>query len=659
MFEKLSAKALVEALMAGDHEKTLTLLPVLIKCRLMRPPDFIALLASSDVFRARLAAAPETYLALARVGEWVATKGRTAIDRAVAEQALNAPLAAAVAFQHPSNLVLRCAHAFDPKRFHDDVIQELRSAPVALDSHYLIVSLLKWGTQPDQVLPHLHPWLAENSKALKASFVYQAWLDAEGEVGAVQNSLLQWVAEHGTTPEASHVYQAWLDAKGEVGAVRDSLLLWLGKHGATLEAEFVYKAWLDAGGEVGAVRDSLLLWVEKHGTTPEQFVYKAWLDAGGEVGAVRDSLLLWVAEHGTTPEARFVYQAWLDAGGEVGAVRDKLLLWVEKHGITAEASHVYQAWLDAKGEVGAVRDSLLLWVEKHGTTAEASHVYKAWLDAGGKVDAVRENLLLWVSEYGTTPEAQFVYQAWLDAKGEVGAVRDSLLLWVAEHGTTPEAQFVYKAWLEAGHPLEPIKTSCEAWLLKHWHAEDAVYVTKQLSKTTDLSREGVACILEWAGMYSTNEDAIFRLSRMSRVFHRHAHHPGFSKLVAKVTTTVTAHLFSTPRLSKGVRDACSILFANFAKSAYPHDHNWPAILEVYCNGLRHGAMFWHFKHMPATTWEVLLHEALSLQLLDPITDAAAIRHAHDLIRQVRSPEEYAALISSDYLSSPPEVISNL
>jgi hypothetical protein len=450
VFEKLSGKALVEALMAYDNERTLAVLPSLIKSRLLHPAELIALLASSDVVRARLAQLPQAHLTLARAAEWATKKGQTVIDRATAELALNAPLRSAVAFQHPSNMVLRCAHAFDPERFQNDVIERLLTAPVALDSHYLIVSLLKWRTPPNDASPYLVSWLAENSTAIKASFVYKAWLDAKGEV-----------------------------------------------------------------------------------------------------------------------------------------------------------------------------------------------------------DAVREKLLLWLAEHGTTAEAQFVYNSWLDAKGEVDAVREKLLLWVAEHGTTPEAQFVYNSWLKSGQPLEPIKTACEAWLLEHWNSEDAVYVTKELSKALNLSYDTVCCILAWAGTYPANEDAIFRLSRLSRVFHMHARSAKFSLLVTKATAAVLADLFAMQEHSKGVRDACSILFANFSKSEYPRDGNWSAIIDLYCDSLRHGSIFWYFDGMPRATWEIMLHEALALEKLDPIADAAAVRHAHELILQLRSPDEYAALLANGYLTPLP------
>ncbi len=451
VFEKLSGKALVQALMNDDSERTLQIIPALIKSRLLHPAELIALLASSDVLRARLAELPQAHLTLARAAEWATAKGRTAIDRTTAELALNAPLGSAVAFQHPSNMVLRCAHAFDPKRFQNDVIERLLKAPAALDSHYLIVSLLKFGTQPNDASPYLVSWLADNSTAIKASFVYQAWLDAKGEV-----------------------------------------------------------------------------------------------------------------------------------------------------------------------------------------------------------DAVREKLLLWLAEHGTKAEARFVYKAWLDAKGEVDAVREKLLLWVAEHGTTVDAQFVYNAWLKSGEPLDPIKTACETWLLNHWHSEDAVYVTKELSKAVDLSFDSVCRILAWAGTYPANEDAIFRISRMSRVFHIHATSAKFSLLVTKAAAVVLANLFAIEEHSQWVRNACSILFANFSKSSYPRDENWPAIVDLYCDGLRHGSLFWRFGSMPSNTWEVMLREAFALGKLDPIIDAAAVRHAHELILQLRSPDEYAALISNGYLTPLPQ-----
>ena len=310
VFERLSGKALTEALMVCDSEKTLSALPSLIKSRLFSPAELIALLASSGELRERLSEAPEAHITLARAGEWVATKGQTVIDRASAELALNTPLGSAVAFQHPSNMVLRLAYAFDRTRFHDDVIERVLAAPDTLDSHYLIVSLLKSATPPDDVLPYLVTWLSKNDKALKASYVYKAWLDAGGDVDAVREKLLLWVAENGATPEAQFVYKAWLDAGGDVDAVREKLLLWVAENGATPEARFVFKPWLDAGGDVDAVREKLLLWVADNGATSEaQFVYKDWLDAGGPLEELVQPITHWLRKNWYLEEAFFATKA--------------------------------------------------------------------------------------------------------------------------------------------------------------------------------------------------------------------------------------------------------------------------------------------------------------------------------------------------------------
>ncbi|MCC5994825.1 MAG: hypothetical protein JJU18_00455 [Oceanicaulis sp.] len=553
VFNTLSGKRAVEALTRRDEEKALAALPVLATSRLLPPSELIALLADAPQIRDRLANAPGAHLALARAAEWSVTAGRDQVDRATLERALNEPLGAAVKWARRSNIVLRCAHAFDPDRFHDDVLSRLASEPDAVDSHYLIVSLLKWGTPPHEVLPYLEPWLACNDSESKGSFVYRSWLDAEGDVDAVREPVLAWIAEHATAPEA-------------------------------------------------------------------QFVYKGWLDAEGGVDAVYEPVLAWIAEHATTPEARFVYTSWLNA----------------------------------KGGVDAVRDSLLNWLAEHGARLEASHVYTSWLGAKGGVDAVRDNLLNWLAEHGARLEARFVYKGWLDAEGDVDAVLEHLLDWIVEHGATPEASHVYASWLDAGGPFGLVQKSCEFWLRENWRHKDAGYLTKSLSQRQDLSFEIMNFIIAWSGHHAGNEDAIFRLSRVSRCFVEHPIRKEFTKLVSAATESIFAHLISHPEISSGARDASSILFGNFVKSEYPHDENWPLIVEIFCAGLKHGAIFKHFDGMPNRTWAVMLHEAFERDLLDPVTDYAAISHAHDLMRKAMSQEEYSELFTSGYLPELPD-----
>jgi hypothetical protein len=172
-------------------------------------------------------------------------------------------------------------------------------------------------------------WAEQNVAASRASYLYDAWLDAGGSIEAVSGPLLAWVAEHGTTPDAEFVYNAWLDRGGSIEAVSAPLRAWVADHGTTPQASHVYKAWLDRGGSIEAVSAPLFAWVADHGTTADaQFLYKAWLDRGGSIEAVSAPLLAWVAEHGTRSEADFVYKAWLDRDGDFESIREQVFGWI-------------------------------------------------------------------------------------------------------------------------------------------------------------------------------------------------------------------------------------------------------------------------------------------------------------------------------------------
>ncbi|QCI93905.1 ATP-binding protein [Novosphingobium sp. EMRT-2] len=418
------------------------------------------------------------------------------------------------------------------------------------------------------------------------------------------------------------------------------------------QTHFLLVRMLNSGETPEALREAVCNWLHLNGgQTCASFVYKAWLDAGGDRDEVKDKLLEWVGEHGVTPKASHVYKAWLDAEGDRDEVKDKLLEWVGEHGVTPEAQFVYKAWLDAEGDRDEVKDKLLEWVGEHGVTPKASHVYKAWLDAGGDRDEVKDKLLEWVGEHGVTPEAQFVYNAWLDAGGDRDEVKDKLLEWVGEHGVTPEASHVYRAWLEAGGSFPEIKGHCEDWLKKNWRRHDAVYLTKNLSMERDVTFGTVMRIVAWAGRNSKDEDAIYRLSRVSRWITRHHITRRSSWIISEATMAVFIVLFARIRLSHGERFACSILFGNFAKRYYPRDENWPAIIRTFCSCLRHGGVFCHVQGLPSRTWAILLDDALQRGLLDPETDRDAIIHAHELCRMAMDSDEYANLLAMGYLAA--------
>lgn len=187
---------------------------------------------------------------------------------------------------------------------------------------------------------------------------------------------------------------------------------------------------------------------------------------------------------------------------------------------------------------------------------------------------------------------------------------------------------------------------------ENWRREEAVFITKPLSLTKGLSFGSAVRIVAWAGVHSSNEDAIFRLSRVSRWFSNYRMTRRFTWVVSTTTEAIFAHLLSRQELSQEERYACSILFGNLAKSDYPHDENWPLVVDVFCAALRRGAVIKHIDGLPIRTWPVMLHSAFQLGLLDPTTDQAAMVVAQELMRKSMSREDYVALLSSGELDSP-------
>ncbi|MCA3301143.1 MAG: hypothetical protein INF98_03120 [Roseomonas sp.] len=260
-----------------------------------------------------------------------------------------------------------------------------------------------------------------------------------------------------------------------------------------------------------------------------------------------------------------------------------------------------------------------------------------------------------MEQHGTTPEAKFVYKAWLDAKGEVAPLREKLLAWVAQHGTTPDARFVYQAWLDSGHPFKEIQQACEEWLKHNWQREDAVYLIKNLSGIPDLPLPSLARILSWVGLFPTNEDAIYRLSRASRFFGRHLDKPGFLRLVVKSSQAAIAALVARAQVTPGQKDAVIILMGNLATKEFARNPYWRDTLQLFRLCLRHRLLGVNGFSVSWASFILFLHDALKEGVLDPALDAEAIRRAHDLVAQTAPPEHYCRLLETGYLPPPPSL----
>jgi hypothetical protein len=455
---------------------------LLIWTSLLTPPQIITLLSEHEDVWNKAEEEIEIQHAFGWLARWLVDQPEYASDTRRRE-ILISWIQKALPHTELSNFVLTCGLRLSLETFCEPARQWMHAWPRRFQTHYLIVVWLKSGLPVADVYPVIRQWAEKFQGVLHLSFVACAWLDAGGEKELVQDHIAAWLGEHGGESDAHFVYKSWLDAGGEKELVQDHIAAWLGEHDTETSTEFVYKSWLDAGGEKELVQDHIAAWLGEHDTeTRAEFVYKSWLDAGGEKELVQDHIAAWLGEHDTETSAEFVYKSWLDAGGEKELVQDHIAAWLGEHGTEADAEFVYRGWLDAKGEKELVQDHVAAWLGEHGTEANASFVYRGWLDAGGEKELVQDHVAAWLGEHGAEPNADFVYKSWLEARGEFSAVKAGAI-----------------QWLRLNHDKE-----------------EAVFLTKFLARQSDLPIETVKHILMWCRKFPSHEDALWRLTQLSK-----------------------------------------------------------------------------------------------------------------------------------------------
>ncbi len=88
------------------------------------------------------------------------------------------------------------------------------------------------------------------------------------------------------------------------------------------------------------------------------------------------------------------------------------------------------------------------------------------------------------------------------------------------HGTTPEADFVYSSWLEAGGEFSVVRDPALRWVRENRTQWNAVFLTKELTKLAFLPIDSILDILVWCHTFAGDEDALWRVSRLSEHLQR-------------------------------------------------------------------------------------------------------------------------------------------
>jgi hypothetical protein len=446
-----------------------------------------------------------------------------------------------------SNLVLRRAYAVDPVRFRDRALRNLDDFPHAETTHYLLAQLLRSGEPPDRLHQQAVVWLERNSTTLCASFVYAAWLNADGEVDVVRAGALAWMARYGERIDAQFLYAAWLKAGRDMDLLTGRISTWIQLHGARPDAQFLYSALLNAKHDVDIYRDDVLRWLAELGERADAaYLFTACLNAGVDCDSVRNAMLKWAARHQTLYEASFILHAWLDATGDADTVHDWVRTWIAIHGAQPEAQFVYAAWLNAKGCFDAVRERLLAWIHDHGLRPEAQFVYVAWLNAEGCFDTVRARLLTWIEDHGLRPDARYVFEAWLKAGGDIDPIQQVLPGWMDSHGELQGADNVYKAWLEANGDYGLVAAPLARWVSQWGASHDFVFLSKTLSKRRDVPESILIAIASWCADFPFDEDSLYRLSSLLVPGNKSFTPAGVARLAGHVDRVFAARTTLTP-----------------------------------------------------------------------------------------------------------------
>lgn len=387
---------------------------------------------------------------------------------------------AALLLPQSSNILVRRAYHMDAQRYRDGILRAVSEYPTTMQTHFLLVEMLRSGESPVNLRVFIGRWLERNAQTWEASFVYSNWIKAGGELDEIQSYLIQWIQYNGMSDDASHVYKAWLDGNGKDDQILDAILRWIEFH---------------------------------HMKTNAGYVFESWINAEKSFDIIRNFILRWISFHGHTNNASYIYRSWQRAGGPHSEISHPLFNWIVDNISSISAMYGITVWLDSAGDLNVIDPHIKKWLSRYESIPAASHVYCAWLVSEGSVDDISPYLLRWISVNGALTEARFVYKHWLDAGGDPSMLLPRLVDWLDTHGHDIGAEYIYTSWLNAGGELNLIYPYFGVWIDKSSRNEEFVHISKNLSRRPDLTLDLATAIIRWCSIFPENEDTLDRLSR--------------------------------------------------------------------------------------------------------------------------------------------------
>ena len=193
------------------------------------------------------------------------------------------------------------------------------------------------------------------------------------------------------------------------------------------------------------------------------------------------------------------------------------------------------------------------------------------------------------------------------------------------------------ARLEAGGETAPVISPAVAWLHLNWRQQRAVYITKILSQIDDLPPDAVILIAGWAREYPDDEDAIYRISRVSRYLLKSGVYD--DGLLRDAILSSAWVVLAARERAEGWQDAqdrvaIAALLTNLSAALGLADPQGSHVARLFAGIVKPGGVFHPGCGLhSAPEFLTELRICLDAGFLDPVTDAAGIGAFLDWCRE--------------------------
>jgi len=217
--------------------------------------DKLGLLESNPSLGEGLDAEAEYQNALGFLAQWLGSQPAP-VQSAYRDTLLRFVRPALSCVYHSNYLITQCLR-WRPEEAKEPALRWLEQRLALLQTHYLIVAWLESGLEPDGVRPYLGKWLAARHSGsrpfqqfAKASFVYQAWLDAvtagkkplqEADRALVEEPIRAWLAANEGYEEIDFLLRSYLKAGLPYIQVARAVEDWLLGYGTRPGAVYLWK----------------------------------------------------------------------------------------------------------------------------------------------------------------------------------------------------------------------------------------------------------------------------------------------------------------------------------------------------------------------------------------------------------------------------------